>query len=124
MIKLLKPEDAAARLAVTPKAVRAWLLQGKLPGIRLGRLWRIAEDKLEEFIAGPGFVQDALDRPRQAATATRSTPRKAHGSGPRPKRTQKARTREARASTEARAVEKARRERKRRERGKRKGKGG
>lgn len=69
MTRLLKPEEAAARLAVSPKAVRAWLREGRLPGIRLGRLWRISEEALERFMAGQGFDQDAAAaRPPQAAT--------------------------------------------------------
>jgi len=75
MTRLLKPEEAAERLAVSPKAVRLWLREGKLPGIRLGRLWRIAEDKLEEFIAGQGFEQEAAARPPQVAQDERTPPR-------------------------------------------------
>jgi len=52
MNRLLKPEDVADRLAISPKMVRAWLREGKLPGIRLGRLWRVDPDALERFIRG------------------------------------------------------------------------
>lgn len=47
---LLIPEDAAEILAVSPKSVREWLRQGKLKGIKVGRLWRIRERDLETFL--------------------------------------------------------------------------
>lgn len=50
MNKLLTPEEAAERLAVSPKSVRKWLAQGKLKGARAGRLWRIREQDLEAFL--------------------------------------------------------------------------
>ena len=48
--KLLTPEEAAERLAVTPRSIRIWLKQGKLKGVRAGRLWRIRERDLEAFL--------------------------------------------------------------------------
>ena len=134
MTKLLKPEEAAERLAVSPKAVRAWLREGRLPGIRLGRLWRIAEDKLEEFIGGQGFEQDAAaarppqaaptpqnapTRPPQIAQDERTPPRETHRpKGPQKRATpQKRKTREDLMRKEREAFERRRRERAKRERG-------
>lgn len=48
--KLLTPEEVAERLAVSPKSVREWLRSGKLKGIKLGKLWRVRESTLEDFI--------------------------------------------------------------------------
>lgn len=45
--RLLTPEEAAERLAVNPKSVREWLRQGRLKGIKAGRLWRVRERDLE-----------------------------------------------------------------------------
>ncbi len=50
MDRLLTPEEAAERLAVSPKSIREWLRQGKLKGVRAGRLWRIRERDLEAFL--------------------------------------------------------------------------
>jgi len=50
MEKLLTPEEVADRLAVSPKSIREWLRQGKLKGVRAGRLWRIRERDLEAFL--------------------------------------------------------------------------
>lgn len=125
MTRLLKPEEAAERLAVSPKAVRLWLREGKLPGIRLGRLWRIAEDKLEEFIAGQGFEQEAAARPPQVAQDERTPPRETRSMGRPRKRTERPTgqrlTREGILRKEREAFERARRERERREKRGRKG---
>ncbi|MDI9494920.1 MAG: helix-turn-helix domain-containing protein [Bacillota bacterium] len=42
----LSPDEAAARLSVTPKTIRKWLNEGRLRGTKLGRLWRIKESDL------------------------------------------------------------------------------
>jgi len=46
----IPPEEAAERLAVSPKSIWEWLRQGKLKGVRAGRLWRIRERDLEAFL--------------------------------------------------------------------------
>ncbi|MCG0278535.1 MAG: helix-turn-helix domain-containing protein [Thermanaeromonas sp.] len=50
MDRLLTPEEAAEILAVSPKSIREWLRQGKLKGVKAGRLWRIRERDLEAFL--------------------------------------------------------------------------
>ncbi|MCL5985969.1 MAG: helix-turn-helix domain-containing protein [Actinobacteria bacterium] len=50
MDTLLTPEEAAQRLAVSPKSIREWLRQGKLKGVKAGRLWRISEPALLAFL--------------------------------------------------------------------------
>lgn len=47
--KYLSPEEAAARLEVTPDTVRKWCRENKLPCVKLGRLWRIREGELNEL---------------------------------------------------------------------------
>jgi excisionase family DNA binding protein len=49
--RLLTPEEAANRLGIAPRTLREWLRSGKLPGVKLGRLWRIRETDLKAFIA-------------------------------------------------------------------------
>jgi excisionase family DNA binding protein len=48
--KYYSPEDVAEILGVKDRTVRAWLKSGKLKGKKLGRLWRVKESDLEEFI--------------------------------------------------------------------------
>ncbi len=47
---LLRIEDAAALATVKPSTIRAWLTQGKLPRVKIGRCTRILRQDLEEFI--------------------------------------------------------------------------
>jgi excisionase family DNA binding protein len=47
---LLTPEEAALRLHVAPRTVREWLRQGKLRGLKVGRLLRVPESALHEFV--------------------------------------------------------------------------
>lgn len=51
MADLLTPEEVAARLRVTPAAVRKWCRSGALPASRAGKLWRIAESDLVVYLA-------------------------------------------------------------------------
>lgn len=48
--RLLKPEEAAWRLGISPTTIKKWLRNGKLPGVKVGILWRIDESDLEKFI--------------------------------------------------------------------------
>lgn len=45
------PETAKA-LRVTPQTVRAWIKQGKLKAIRIGRPILITESNIKEFLQG------------------------------------------------------------------------
>jgi excisionase family DNA binding protein len=53
MEKLLTPEDAADRLSVSRDAILSWLQRGQLKGVKAGRLWRIREKDLEDFLTEP-----------------------------------------------------------------------
>ena len=44
------PEEVAQKLRVHPNTIRDYLKDGILPGIKLGRIWRVEEKDLEEFI--------------------------------------------------------------------------
>jgi len=50
---LLTPDEAAERLAVSPKTLRDWLRTGMLKGVKVGRLWRVWPADLEAFIQEP-----------------------------------------------------------------------
>jgi excisionase family DNA binding protein len=51
MGRILTVEQAAEKLQVRPKTVRAWLRSGKIPGRKIGRVYRLMEDQLEAFVA-------------------------------------------------------------------------
>jgi len=50
--RYLSAEDIAERLNVGSATVRKWLREGKLKGVRAGRLWRVRESDLEAFLKG------------------------------------------------------------------------
>lgn len=57
--RMLTPEQAAERLALTPKTVREWILKGTLPAAKMGRLWRIREADLDDFIRKTVSMKEA-----------------------------------------------------------------
>ena len=50
MGQILTIEQAAEMLQLNPQVVRQYLREGKLPGAKIGRHWRIVEDKLSAFM--------------------------------------------------------------------------
>ena len=56
---LLRPADVAEELHVSTREVQRLLRQGTLPGIKVGRRWRVAPAALDRYIEeggnrGPG----------------------------------------------------------------------
>lgn len=51
MSKLLTPEEAAEQMKVSVSTVKRWLRNGELKGVKPGgRLWRVEEEALQQFI--------------------------------------------------------------------------
>ena len=50
--RLMTPEEVAERLAITPKTVRRFLREGRLKAMKVGRLWRVRESDLLEYMKG------------------------------------------------------------------------
>ncbi len=48
--KLLKPREVAERLSVSHATVVRWIKRGDLHGIKVGRVWRVSEDSLKEYL--------------------------------------------------------------------------
>lgn len=72
--RLLTPDQAAERLAISSKTVRNWLREGRLHGVKVGRLWRLRERELEAFL--PQAIGDDF----ALATPERSGPPRARAS--------------------------------------------
>lgn len=49
---LLTPEEVAEKLKVTRRSVYAWLLSGRLAGLRAGDAWRVPEESVLAFLEG------------------------------------------------------------------------
>ena len=52
--RVYTPAEVADILSITEYTVIKWLREGKLKGIKIGRLWRITEDGLNKFLAEEG----------------------------------------------------------------------
>jgi excisionase family DNA binding protein len=52
MHDLFTAEQVAAILQLSPKTIKDWLRAGKLPGYKIGRVWRVRQADLETFIQG------------------------------------------------------------------------
>lgn len=50
-MNLMTVEETAAYLKLSPQVVRRWLREKKLPGVKIGKEWRIAKEDLDAFIA-------------------------------------------------------------------------
>ena len=48
--RLLKPYEAAEILNLKENTVKMWLRRGNLPGIKIGRDWRISAEGLTAYI--------------------------------------------------------------------------
>jgi len=44
------PEEIAKEYNVQPGTVRAWMRDGRLKAIKMGGLWRVKDEDLQEFI--------------------------------------------------------------------------
>lgn len=60
---MLTVEEAASRLRVSPRTMRKWIAQGKVPAVRYGRSYRISESAVSEQPAsGLATDQDLTGR--------------------------------------------------------------
>jgi excisionase family DNA binding protein len=57
---LLRIEEAAALATVRPSTIRAWLSQGRLRRVKVGRCTRVLRRELEKLILG-GRSTDVVD---------------------------------------------------------------
>ena len=51
---ILTVAEAAAYAKLAPKTLRTWLKQGRLPGLRVGRHWRVERRVLLQFLRQQG----------------------------------------------------------------------
>ena len=48
--KLYTVQEASEALGISPLTLGKWLREGKITGTKLGKLWRITESDLQDFI--------------------------------------------------------------------------
>jgi len=61
--QILTVEQTAKRLQVSEKTVYEWLRAGKIPGRKIGKVWRMSEDALEDFLRGGPVGNSRSSRP-------------------------------------------------------------
>lgn len=47
---MLSPSKIADKLGVTRQTVHNWIKSGKLPALKIGGVWRVYPEDLEDFI--------------------------------------------------------------------------
>ena len=45
-------DEVASRLQLRPTTIRAYLREGRIPGVKFGRVWRVAESTVNDLLAG------------------------------------------------------------------------
>ena len=66
--ELLTCEEAAAYLRVHQRTVGRLLTAGRLPGVKVGRQWRLRKADLDAYLAGDRAAADGKDRPERATS--------------------------------------------------------
>jgi len=50
--KILTVPQAAAQLQVSERTIYEWLRDGKIPGRKIGKVWRMSAEVLNDFLRG------------------------------------------------------------------------
>ena len=59
MSRTLTIEQAAVKLQVKPNTVRRWIKHGRIPGCKIGRIFRIPEEDLDRVLSGETISKPA-----------------------------------------------------------------
>lgn len=84
--RLLAPEEVAERLGLSPVTVGHMLRAGKLPGVKVLRLWRVREAALDDYIRSleaptPAQAKTRGAAARSAASKKAATPKTTKAGG-------------------------------------------
>ncbi len=84
MDELLEPKEVAKLLKVNHRTVVRWAEQGKLPGFKLGDLWRFRREAIEEHIRQleKGKMPLADVSPQEEHPTTKKSTPEAHSASP------------------------------------------
>lgn len=61
--KILTVPQAAAQLQVSERTIYEWLRDGKLPGRKIGKVWRMSADAIVDFLRGGVANNGAIPGP-------------------------------------------------------------
>jgi excisionase family DNA binding protein len=59
--RILTVPQAAAQLQVSERTVYEWLRDGKLPGRKIGKVWRLSADAINDFLRGDVVMNGAQE---------------------------------------------------------------
>lgn len=62
-------DEVSAHLGIVPETVYRWLAAGRLPGHRIGRLWKFKLDEVDDWIRQGRTVEEP---PAQVVTPAQS----------------------------------------------------
>jgi excisionase family DNA binding protein len=71
--KILTVPQAAERLQVSERTLYGWLREGMIPGRKIGKVWRLSEEAIVDFLRGglrgepPGLSSSGKNDRRSAA---------------------------------------------------------
>lgn len=71
MGNILTIEQVAEMLQLNPQVVRQYLREGKLPGRKVGRHWRVVEEELTEYVRKGSQASAWTDRAREWRSLSR-----------------------------------------------------
>lgn len=71
MARVFTVDQAAEYLHVTPYTIRKWLRKGRIPGRKIGRLYRILEAELQALLRAPAEDVPELPESEEVARARR-----------------------------------------------------
>ena len=57
--RILTVPQAAEQLQVSERTVYEWLRDGKLPGRKIGKVWRLSADAINDFLRGDVIMNGA-----------------------------------------------------------------
>jgi len=68
----LSVEEIAAHLGVNPDTIYKWLTRKKMPGHKLGRLWKFLASEVDAWVKGGHAAEDVPAVPTVAAHQRRA----------------------------------------------------
>lgn len=73
MDEYLTVDEVAQRLKVSQKVIKDWLRAKKMPGTKIGSLWRIGEKDLERWLESNTQRPEAFEEPEEEQTQSEET---------------------------------------------------
>ena len=54
--ELMTVQEVAEYLRVKPSSIYEWAKNGKIPGVKVGRLWRFKREQIDEWLRKGGLL--------------------------------------------------------------------